>query len=527
MARGVLLSSRVWQETVRSLVLTEDDAAQRAVSDRKAALDTACGGDAGGALLHVETCGAPASSGRPQTLPAGSRVGDYLVEESIAHGSFGVVYRAVHAESGKRAAVKVLHPELAFTREAVVRFEREIQTIRRIDHPSVIRILDCGEIAGGRPFFAMELLRGVDLQSYLISRGRLSAEEALEILEPVCEALSAVHGSAIVHRDLKASNVFIADEGRPARVVLLDFGVAKVLDDAGPGITTEAHLLGTPACMAPEQIRGQAADARTDVYALGALAYYMLTGKLPFLDSMLATLLHMHLWVHPPSPSREAPVSPELDGVVLRAMAKDPAARHQTAGEFIEGFRAAVAAARKSVAPLRGGPEERRVGAIHVEVYAECGATDEPDDALLADLDGVLPLVSRFLAARGFDAAMETGNTLLFFRELAAPEPSDRAARREIVEAALLLERALVERGGRDARVHVNLCLHAGRVLMRSSEVVGGELMELDAWAPEVQLPGVLATAAMLDGLELDAEPPEHAPGLRRVTGQTTAPSPR
>ncbi|WP_437966203.1 serine/threonine-protein kinase [Sorangium sp. So ce260] len=506
--------------------LTQDDAAQRAASDSRAALDT-CGGDAGAALLYADTCGAPASSGRPQPLPSGSRVGDYIVEESLAHGSFGVVYRAVRAESGERVAVKVLHPELAFTREAVVRFEREIQTIRRIDHPNVIRILDCGQIAGGRPFFAMELLSGVDLQSYITSRGRLSPEEALEILEPVCAALSAVHGSAIVHRDLKASNVFIADEGCPARVVLLDFGVAKVLDDAGPGITTEAHLLGTPACMAPEQIRGLAADARTDVYALGALAYYMLTGKLPFLDSMLATLLHMHLWVHPPSPSREAPVSPELDGVVLRAMAKDPAARHQTAAEFIEGLRAAVAAARKSVAPLPGSPEERRVGAIHVEVYAERGAMDEPDDALLADMDEVLPLASRFLAARGFDAARETGNTLLFFKELAAPEPSDRASRREIVEAALLLERELSRRQGRDARVHVNLCLHADRVLMRSSEVVGGELMDIEAWAPEIKLPGVLATAAMLDGLELEAEPLEHAPELRRVVGQATTMAPR
>ncbi|WP_437936221.1 serine/threonine-protein kinase [Sorangium sp. So ce341] len=475
----------------------------------------------------MDTCAAPVSSGRPQTLPAGSRVGDYVVEQSIAHGSFGVVYRAVHAESGERAAVKVLHPELVFTREAVVRFEREIQAIRRIDHPNVIRILDCGELPGGRPFFAMELLRGVDLQSYITSRGRLSPEEALEILEPVCEALSAVHRSAIVHRDLKASNVFIADEGGPARVILLDFGVAKVLDDAGPGITAPTHLLGTPACMAPEQIRGQAADPRTDVYALGALAYYMLTGKLPFLDSMLATLLHMHLWVLPPSPSREAPVSPELDGVVLRAMAKDSAARHQTAAEFIEELRAAVAAARRSAAPRSGSPEERRVGAIHVEVRAACGAADEPDDALLADMDAVLPRASRFLAARGFGAAMQTGNTLLFFKELAAPAPSDRASRREIVEAALLLERELSERGGRDARVHVNLCLHAGRALMRASEVVGGEVMDVEAWAPEVALPGVLATAAMLDGLDVDAEPLERAPELLRVARPSAAPRSR
>ncbi|WP_437732359.1 serine/threonine-protein kinase [Sorangium sp. So ce1335] len=499
------------------MVLTQGGAPLQASSDGSASPTTACDDTLGGALRCVETCDAPASSGRPQMLPRGSRVGDYVVEQSIAHGSFGVVYQAAHAESGKRAAVKVLHPELLFTREAVVRFEREIQAIRRIDHPNVIRILDCGQMDGGRPFFAMELLSGVDLQSYISSRGRLSAEDTLEILEPVCEALSAVHRSAIVHRDLKASNVFIAQENCVPRVVLLDFGVAKVLDDAGPGITAPTHLLGTPACMAPEQIRGQRADARTDVYALGALAYYMVTGKLPFLDATLATLLHMHLWVHPPSPSREAPVGPEVDEVVLRAMAKDPAQRYQTAAEFIEGLRAAVAAGRTSVLPLPGSPEERRVGAVHVEVLADCGAMEDPDDALLADMDDVLPLASRFLSARGFTAALETGNSLLFFRELAAPEASDRASRRDIVDTALLLERELRHRKGRDARVHVNVCLHAGQVLMRASEVVGGELMDVAAWAPEIELPGVTATQAMLDGLDLDAELLECAPALRRV----------
>ncbi|WP_437673402.1 serine/threonine-protein kinase [Sorangium sp. So ce131] len=500
----------VWQETIRSVVPAQEAAIPRALSDGSATLRTECDGGAG-PFLDPDACGAPASSGRVVTLPPGSQVGGYLVQESIAHGSFGVVYRAVHAESGRSAAVKVLHPELAFTREAVVRFEREIQAIRRIDHPNVIRILDCGEIDGGSPFFAMDLLSGEDLQSYILSHGRLSAEEALEILEPVCEALSAVHKSAIVHRDLKASNVFIADEGASRRVVLLDFGVAKVLDDAGPGITAPTHLLGTPACMAPEQIKGQQADARTDVYALGALAYYMLTGKLPFFDSMLATLLHMHLWVLPPSPSREAPVSPELDEVVLRAMAKDPAARHQTAAEFLEGFRAAVTSERRSVLPVSGRPEERRMAAIHVEVYADCGAMEDPDDALLTDMDEVLPLASRLMAAKGFGVALRTGNTLLLVKELAGPERSDGASRRAVVSAALALDGALGERRGRDARVHVSLCAHVGRALLRSSEVVGGELMDVEAWVPEAKRPGVAATAAMLDGLDLEAEPLELA----------------
>lgn len=488
------------------------------------------------------------ADGDSAPLPAGTRVGDYILNEAIATGGFGTVYRAEHALFGTEAAVKVLHPELALTQEAVVRFEREVQAIRRIDHPNVIRILDFGELEGGRPYFAMELLKGLDLESYLRSCGRLSPDEALSILEPVCSALVAAHDNSIIHRDFKASNVFLAEQCGRRRVVLLDFGVAKLLDDAGPGITTSSHILGTPACMAPEQITAQATDARTDVYALGALTYYMLTGELPFVDSSLVALLHMHLYARPPSPSREAPVSPVFDEVVLRAMAKEPSARYQTVREFLADFRAAVHESEGVYTPWtpRHSLVQRLVSAIYVEVVADEGALEEPDERLLADMEEILPYAAHVMEQNGFEMAVQTGNTMLMVKDLGdtfsshvspsspavaamsratpgglssalAATAAPAAERRAAVSAALELDRALQNREGRDARVHVNVCLHAGYVFTVASKVVGGELLDLAAWVPQVMTDGVVGTNAILTGLELNAEPVEGAPGLSKI----------
>lgn len=461
----------------------------------------------------------PSSVSRSAVLPSGTPVGHYIVKDVIARGGFGVVYRSEDVDTGEAVAVKVLHPELTVSREAVLRFEREVQAIRRIEHPNVIHIRDYGELRGGRPFFAMELLNGVDLESYLRTCGRLSPEEALAILEPVCAALTAAHQNSIIHRDFKASNVFLADQNGQRRVVLLDFGVAKVLDDQGPGITTTSNILGTPACMAPEQITGQPTDVRTDVYALGALAFYMLTGELPFLDASLTALLHMHLYARPPSPSREAPVAPVFDDVVLKAMAKDPAARYQSANEFLEGFREAIVEARGAATPRtpRVSLVERRVAAIHIEVSADASAMEDPDDDLLVDMEEVLPLALRVMTPKGFEVAVQTGNTMLLVAELGGIGLADESSRRDIVASAIELSRELDRRPSKDARIHVNICLHSGPVFTASTRIIGGELMDLGAWVPDQALSGVVATRAILDGLELDTEPVEGSPGLARV----------
>jgi serine/threonine-protein kinase len=208
-------------------------------------------------------------------VPPVVSIGRYRVERLIGNGGFAAVYEARDPD-GRRVAIKRLHGELALRSHDILRFDREIRIIRGLRHPNVVEILDVGDDQA--PYFVMELLHGTDLSDHIARRGRLSLEETVEILAPVCSALSAAHQKGIVHRDLKASNVFLDRE----RVVLLDFGVAKLLDGTALRLTRSHLIVGSPACMAPEQILNGPVDERTDVYGLGVLAYQMLTGALPF-----------------------------------------------------------------------------------------------------------------------------------------------------------------------------------------------------------------------------------------------------
>src|SRR5688572_4575233 len=188
----------------------------------------------------------------------------------------------------------------------------------------------------------MELLGGANLKNRIAERGPLSPEAALGVMEALAAALSAAHAKGIIHRDLKASNVFIADAQEPGRVVLLDFGVAKLLDDTGPSLTLTHHAVGSPPCMSPEQITGDPVDERTDVYGLGLLLYFMLTGVMPFDHKQRAVVWDMHLHQAPPKPSHRADVSRAVDKVVVTALAKAPDDRPQTPGELLELYRKAI-----------------------------------------------------------------------------------------------------------------------------------------------------------------------------------------
>jgi serine/threonine-protein kinase len=464
---------------------------------------------------EAETVDASSQDAPATDLTPGTQVGEYVVRELLAAGGFGVVYRAEDAE-GLPVAVKVLHAELAGTPEAVRRFEREIEAIRRVHHPNVIDVFGFGQIADGRPYFAMELLDGVDLEQHVRANGRLSPDEVLAIAEPLCAALDAAHEKNIIHRDFKASNVLLCDRSSARRVVLLDFGVAKLLDDAGPGLTTSRNMLGTPACMAPEQITGRPADARTDVYALGALTYFMLTGELPFRDASVVVMLHMHLYARPPCPSAVAPVSSAIDDVVTRAMSKEPSERYATAGSFAAALRTAVAL---SPSPHDAGADvrERRAIGVHVEVITSSDDPDNPDDKLLSDVEAILPAASDLLSARGLSAVLQTGNTALFAAELPPDAALTHEVRRATVLAALELSEELDKRPERDDRVHVNICVHEGSVNVADAGIVGGELVALSSWVPKTAITGVAGSATALGGLGFSTEPLTPSGSMRRV----------
>ena len=260
-------------------------------------------------------------------LPRGALAGDYVIEGHIDRGGCGVVYAAWHRASRAPVAVKVLHSTLASSPRMVKRFIREVEVVKQLEHPGIVAIHGIGELADGRPFHVMERLEGMTLEALLRAEGRMSPGQALALLEPVCVALDAAHGAGIVHRDVKASNIFVVT-GPPRAVKLLDFGIAKLITPDWTGwLTTAGRAPGTLTIMAPEQILGGAIDRRVDVYALGVLLHRLLTGVLPFYSTDATELARQHLEEPPPRPSQRAPLAPALDAVVLRCLEKDPAGR--------------------------------------------------------------------------------------------------------------------------------------------------------------------------------------------------------
>ena len=288
---------------------------------------------------------------RPQArdhgLVLGTTLAAWRLEALIGHGGCGSVYRGRHVLLDRLAAVKVLHADLADDPAMVTRFVREAQAINRIRHPSIVEVFDVG-VAGRHPYLVMELLAEHDLAQRLDADGRLTLPECLAILRPLGAALDAVHRAGFVHRDVKARNVGFARGPAGEVVKLLDFGIAKLLDgDGGPGSSATMRI-GTPHCIAPEQIRGQGVDARTDVYALGVLLYHLATGVYPFDADDSSEVERMHLDAPPPAPSDLAPALAVIDPLVATAMAKDRAARPASAGAFVAQLALAIAPARLS-----------------------------------------------------------------------------------------------------------------------------------------------------------------------------------
>ena len=248
---------------------------------------------------------APAAFGAGDAGDGQSSPGGWQRCVLLATGGHGTVYLAAHTGTGRRAALKVLARAFASSPEMSSRFMREARILSRLRHPNVVDILELGLLPDGRPFVAMELLEGRSLLDLVFARGRFSLPEALELLAPVCDALCAAHREGVIHRDVKASNVFV-EAGDPPKVKLLDFGVAHAAGPDDPSITVTGERIGSVHAMAPELIRGDAVDARADVYALGVLLYQLLTGELPFWseDPVRARAAAPHRAAAAPGPAR-------------------------------------------------------------------------------------------------------------------------------------------------------------------------------------------------------------------------------
>ena len=276
----------------------------------------------------------------------GTQVGSFRLVRLLGRGGMGSVYLAEHPVIGSKVAVKFLHESLAENPQVVARFYDEARAVNLIGHENIVAIYDLNLLPPNRYYFVMEFLDGQTLHAANHAR-HLTTVESIDVLLQLCDALQCAHERGVVHRDLKPDNVFLVTRGgKPNFVKLVDFGIAKLRGDSNtsPDRTAAGLIVGTPEYMAPEQCDDGAIDSRTDVYALGVMAYELLAGRLPFLGKTVTQLLLAHLQQAPPPLSQLVPgLDPDLERAIMRSLAKAPDDRHADMARFAEALRGARA----------------------------------------------------------------------------------------------------------------------------------------------------------------------------------------
>jgi eukaryotic-like serine/threonine-protein kinase len=266
----------------------------------------------------------------PQHLSDRYELGDIL-----GFGGMSEVHLARDVRLHRDVAVKVLRADLARDPSFYLRFRREAQNAAALNHPSIVAVYDTGEAetpAGPLPYIVMEYVDGVTLRDIVHTEGPLPPRRAIEIIADACQALNFSHQNGIIHRDVKPANIMISTTNA---VKVMDFGIARALADSGNSVTQTAAVIGTAQYLSPEQARGDSVDARSDVYSLGCVLYEMLTGEPPFTGDSPVAVAYQHVREDPIPPSeRHEGISADLDAVVLKALAKNPENRYQTAAEM-------------------------------------------------------------------------------------------------------------------------------------------------------------------------------------------------
>jgi serine/threonine protein kinase len=274
-----------------------------------------------------------------QAAHEAERLGNYVVEEELGAGGMGQVFKARHSMIRRPTAVKVMQATGEEELAAIKRFEREVQLSATLTHPNTITIYDFGHTPDNRFYYAMEYLEGLDIQGLVDRFGPIDSARAAFVLAQASSALSEAHERGIIHRDIKPSNIFLTRRGGLHDFVkVLDFGLAKqITDPEAVSLTKTGVAVGTPRYISPEAIKGaENIDARSDIYCLGSVAYFMITGRAPFDAKSSAELLIDHLRAIPTRPSHlsELPISAELEEIVMKCLEKSAEDRFQTADEL-------------------------------------------------------------------------------------------------------------------------------------------------------------------------------------------------
>lgn len=306
------------------------------------------------------------------------KLGQYTLLEKLGEGGMGQVFRAQHAMLRRPTAVKLLHPDRAFGPEDLARFEREVQLTAQLSHPNVVTVFDYGRTPDGVFYYAMELLDGRDLEDVVEQSGPLPAARVVHILTQVASALAEAHAVGLIHRDIKPANVILCTRGRTCDVAkVVDFGLVKQLDTAadagdagesagrglasGPDVSRAGSIVGTPMYLAPEAFADPGSlDGRADLYALGAVAYFLLTGTVLFGGKNVMDACRHHVVTTPEPPSKrlralypDATVPEDLERIVLRCLQKAPADRFESAKALLEALGACAAAGEWTEADAR------------------------------------------------------------------------------------------------------------------------------------------------------------------------------
>jgi serine/threonine-protein kinase len=263
------------------------------------------------------------------------RLGQYTLGEKLGEGGMGVVYRASHAMLRRPTAIKLL----ADGRDAsLARFEQEVQLLAGLNHPNIVTVHDYGRTADGSFYYAMELLDGMDLEKLVAADGPQPPERVIHLVRQAARGLDEAHNVGLVHRDIKPANVFVCRFwGEPDAVKVLDFGLAKNTADTPAAVTGQNVVLGTPLYISPEALKGPAlVDVRSDIYSLGAVAYYLLSGEPVFAGGTAVEVCarHLHSAPVPPSERLGRPVPADLEAIILRCLAKSPESRYPSAAEL-------------------------------------------------------------------------------------------------------------------------------------------------------------------------------------------------